>query len=159
MVHEHISRFTPRSYELDSYRHLNNGVYLGWFEQGRLEYLQSLGFSYDGFADRRQWIVVARTEVDFRRALHLGDTVALETRIEGFGRSSVRFRQSMLATSATSATSPAAATPTAATAAGPAALAAEALTVMVFSGTDGHSIPVPDDFRAAVGETAGEPTG
>src|SRR6185503_16356064 len=106
MAHLHTSRFAARSYELDSYRHLNNGVYLGWFEQGRLEYLQSLGFSYDGFADRRQWIVVARTEVDFRKPLHLGDAIALETRVEGFGRSSVRFRQRMLATpaSATAAT-------------------------------------------------------
>lgn len=152
MVHVHISRFAPRSYELDSYRHLNNGVYVGWFEQGRLEYLQSLDFSYDGFADRRQWIVVARTEVDFRRPLHLGDAVALETRVVAFGRSSVRFSQRMLATppatTAAAAAAPGGATPTA-------ALAAEALTVMVFSGPDGRSIPVPDDFRLAVGEVEG----
>jgi YbgC/YbaW family acyl-CoA thioester hydrolase len=147
MVHVHISRFAPRSYELDSYRHLNNGVYLGWFEQGRLEYLQSLGFSYDGFADRQQWIVVARTEVDFRAALHLGDAVALETRVVGFGRSSVRFRQRMLATAGGAAGGTAADAATQA----PAALAAEASTVMVFTGTDGHSLPVPDDFRNAVG--------
>jgi acyl-CoA thioester hydrolase len=137
MVHRHTSRFSARSYELDSYRHLNNGVYLGWFEQARLEYLQSLGFSYDGFADREQWIVVARTEVDFRVPLHLGDAVGIETVVEALGRSSVRFRQRMRRD--------AAATP---------ALAAEALTVMVFSGPDGRSIPVPDDFRAAVGEVA-----
>lgn len=160
MVHVQLSRFAPRSYELDSYRHLNNGVYVGWFEQGRLEYLQSLGFSYDGFADRRQWIVVARTEVDFRLPLHLGDAVSVETRIEGFGRSSVRFRQRMLRVSAAdSAAAAPGAAPAAAPGAAPAsapgappfAVAAEALTVMVFSGPDGRSIPVPEDFRAAVG--------
>jgi acyl-CoA thioester hydrolase len=137
MVHVHTSRFTARSYELDSYRHLNNGVYLGWFEQARLEYLQSLGFSYDGFADRRQWIVVARTEVDFRAPLHLGDAVAIETVVEALGRSSVRFRQHMRRA--------------------PDTLAAEALTVMVFSGSEGRSVPVPDDFRLAVGTPAAAP--
>src|SRR6187401_1964970 len=71
MPHVHVSRFEARSYEIDSYRHLNNGVYLAWFEHARLQYLQSLGFSYDLFADRRQWIVMA------------------------LGRSSVRFRQQM----------------------------------------------------------------
>jgi len=135
MVHRHTSRFSARSYELDSYRHLNNGVYLGWFEQARLDYLQSLGFSYDGFADREQWLVVARTEVDFRVPLHLGDAVGIETVVEALGRSSVRFRQHMRRE----------ATPV---------LAAEAVSVMVFSGPDGRSVPVPDDFRAAVGEIA-----
>jgi acyl-CoA thioester hydrolase len=133
MVHRHTSRFSARSYEMDSYRHLNNGVYLGWFEQARLEYLQSLGFSYDGFADREQWIVVARTEVDFRVPLHLGDVVGIETVVEALGRSSVRFRQRLRRDDA---------------------VAAEAFTVMVFSGPDGRSVPVPDDFRAAVGEVA-----
>ena len=140
MVHVHTSRFSARSYEMDSYRHLNNGVYLGWFEQARLEYLQSLGFSYDGFADREQWIVVARTEVDFRAPLHLGDAVGIETVVEALGRSSVRFRQRMRRDAGSAGATP--------------ALAAEALSVMVFAGPDGRSIPVPDDFRAAVGEVA-----
>jgi|SRR6185295_14365396 len=135
MIHRHTSRFSARSYELDSYRHLNNGVYLGWFEQARLDYLQSLGFSYDGFADREQWLVVARTEVDFRVPLHLGDAVGIETVVEALGRSSVRFRQHMRREA-------------------PPVLAAEAVSVMVFSGPDGRSVPVPDDFRVAVGDVA-----
>jgi acyl-CoA thioester hydrolase len=133
MVHVHVSRFSARSYELDSYRHLNNGVYLGWFEHARLEWLQSLGFSYDGFADRGQWIVVARTEVDFRLPLVLGDAVAVETRVESLGRSSVRFRQRMTREDG-------------------GAIAAEALTVMVFSGRDRRPVAVPDDFRTALGK-------
>jgi YbgC/YbaW family acyl-CoA thioester hydrolase len=131
MPHLHVSRFTSRSYELDSYRHLNNGVYLGWFEQSRLEWLQSLGFSYDGFADRHQWFVVARTEVDFRRPVHLGDSVTVESALTGYGRSSVRFRQRMTRGDE---------------------LCAEAVTVMVFSGDGGGSVPIPADFRAAAGE-------
>jgi acyl-CoA thioester hydrolase len=135
MSHVHRAVFRPRSYELDSYRHLNNGVYLGWFEQGRLDWLRSLGFSYDGFADRQQWIVVARTEVDFRSAVNLDDEIELSTELVALGKSSVRFRQQMRRLREGRPE---------------AAPACEALTVMVFS-ADGHSIPIPDDFRAAAG--------
>jgi len=139
MPHVHVSRFEARSYELDSYRHLNNGVYVSWFEHARLQYLRSLGFSYDGFADRQQWIVVARTEVDFRVPLHGGDEVDLQTQVVSLGRSSVRFRQVMRRTQDAPDGAP----------------AAEAITVMVFSGKDGRSIPMPADFRAAVGPLPG----
>ena len=135
MPHVHVSRFEARSYEIDSYRHLNNGVYLAWFEHARLQYLQSLGFSYDLFADRKQWIVVARTEVDFRQPLHAGDVVELSTEVMALGRSSVRFRQQMRRLQDGRPVEPP---------------ACEAQTVMVFS-ADGRSIPIPDDFRAAVG--------
>lgn len=131
MAHVHRSSFSVRSYEVDSYSHLNNGVYLSWFEQARLDYLQKFGFSYDGFAERKQWMVVVHIEVDFRLALHQSDEVVVETRIEAFGRSSTRFRQRMLRNGDE--------------------LSCEALTVMVFSGEGGGSIPIPDDFLSAVG--------
>ncbi len=130
-----LSAFQVRSYEVDSYRHLNNGVYLGWFEQGRLDWLQARGFSYDGLADRGHWMVVVRTEVDFRSALNTGDRVVVSTVTEGLGRTSVRFRQSMVrADDSGRATE---------------VVAAEAFTVMAFTDTQ-RAIPVPEDFRAAV---------
>lgn len=132
MTHTVRSRFTVRSYEVDSYGHLNNGVYVNWFEQGRLDWLQSLGYSYDSLATRQQWFVVGRTEVDYRRPLNGGDTVELVTELAMLGRSSVRYRQTMLTVGEDGAPGP---------------LAAEALTVMVFSGVGGGSIPIPDDFR------------
>lgn len=129
MDHETLSTFTVRSYEVDSYGHLNNGVYLSWYEQGRQEFLKSLGFSYDGFAQRKQWFVVGRTEVVFRKALHEGETVELVSRVEGLGNSSVRFHQEMRRI-------------------GEPEIASQSRTIMVFS-NDGGSIPIPDDFRVA----------
>ena len=140
MPHVHVSRFEARSYEIDSYRHLNNGVYLAWFEHARLQFLQSLGFSYDLFADRKQWIVVARTEVDFREALHSGNVIDLSTEVITLGRSSVRFRQAMRRLRDGAPQEPS---------------VCEALTVMVFTGESGRSIPIPEDFRGALGSLAG----
>jgi acyl-CoA thioester hydrolase len=130
MDHEIRSTFTVRSYEVDSYAHLNNGVYLSWYEQGRLDYLKSLGFSYDGFAEREEWFVVGRTEVVFRKALHEGENVELISRIEELGRSSVRFLQEMRRE-------------------GEPEFASQSRTIMVFSNAGG-SIPIPDDFRSIV---------
>jgi acyl-CoA thioester hydrolase len=130
MVHSTRSTFTVRSYEVDSYAHLNNGVYLSWYEQGRQDYLKSLGFSYDGFARRKQWFVVGRTEVVFRKALLEGETVELTSSIKEMGRSSVRFLQEMHRV-------------------GEPAVVSQSSTTMVFS-NDGGSIPIPDDFRSAV---------
>ncbi|GJM23493.1 MAG: acyl-CoA thioester hydrolase [Planctomycetota bacterium] len=128
MSHVVESTFTVRSYEGDSYGHLNNGVYLGWFEQGRLDWLLSKSFSYDGFAQREEWFVVGRTEVDFRQPLLVGESVVLHSEIETLGRSSVTFRQRMLRNGDT--------------------LVCEAKTIMVFA-AHGASIAIPDDFRAA----------
>jgi len=128
MTHVVHSDFTVRSYEGDSYGHLNNGVYLGWFEQGRLDWLLSKGFSYDGFAQREEWFVVGRTEVDFRRALLVGESIVLHTEVEKLGTSSVTFRQRMLCDDG--------------------AVACEARTIMVFA-AHGKAIPIPADFRAA----------
>lgn len=131
--HQVVSRFAVRSYEIDSYRHLNNGVYASWLEQGRLDWLLALGFSYDSLADRKQWFVVARAELDFRASLQLGDQVDLTTVLEGWGRTSCRFRQMM------------------ARAPGHARageLACEGLTIMVVTGPDGP-IPLPEDLLAA----------
>ena len=133
MDHETRSVFTVRSYEVDSYAHLNNGVYVSWLEQARLDFLQSLGFSYDGFAERQQWFVVARIEVDFRAPLRTGDAVDVITRVTELGRSSVRFAQTMQRPEGRR---------------GSPLLVCEASTLMVFSGADGRSIPIPDDVRA-----------
>ena len=135
MGHTSRSRFTVRSYEVDSYGHVNNGVYVNWFEQGRLDWLEGLGFSYDGFAERQEWFVVGRTEVVFQLPLRGGDEVELVSRVESLGRTSVRFVQEMLRCEGGAATD---------------VVVSSARTVMVFSGPGGGSTPIPDDFRQAV---------
>jgi acyl-CoA thioester hydrolase len=129
----HRSSFRARSYELDSYRHLNNAVYLSWFEQARLEFLLAHGFSYDGFADRKQWMVVVRIEVDFRAAVHEGEELEIATSVSALGRSSVRFLQRMQR--------------------GEDETVCEARTVMAFTGEAG-SIPIPEDVRQALAPEA-----
>lgn len=149
------SVFRVRSYETDPYAHLNNGVYLSWLEQGRLDWLQSLGFSYSSFAERREWLVVGRSEVDFRSALHIDDRVALTSWVEGIGRTSMRFRQTMrrLPPGAVEASD----VPEVVDAEPDGELACAGLTIMVFA-ADGQSVPVPADVRELVEPRLGPTT-
>lgn len=141
--HDVRSVFSVRSYEIDSYAHVNNGVYIAWFEHGRQLWLKTKGYTYDSLAARKQWFVVARTEVDFRQPLNEGQTAELTTSIESLGRSSVRWKQTLRLTPEVAESTDPMVSPDR-------VVVAEAVTVMVFSGEGGGSIPIPSDFRAAV---------
>lgn len=56
-------RFTVRGYELDSYGHVNNAVYLNYFEQARWEILRELGLI--PFCRQNQLLLIV-TEMNIR---------------------------------------------------------------------------------------------
>jgi acyl-CoA thioester hydrolase len=116
-----------RSYELDSYAHLNNAVYQSWFEEGREELLRRGGLDYDWFPRTLGlWFVVARTELDFRISLGRREEASVESRIVRIGERSVTWRQVLRRADG--------------------AVFAAARTVMCF-GKDGRAEPVPAVFR------------
>lgn len=85
-----------RSYELDSYGHLNNAVYVNWLEHGRLCFLRDRGMTYDSLPrDEGVFVVVVRQEIDYRAQVRLGDRLRLSSRIVRFGTSSFAFEQSL----------------------------------------------------------------
>ena len=68
-----------RSYELDSFGHVNHAVHLNYFEQARFEALAGCGFTYDELA-RRGWAIhVVRIEVDYLSEVLLGDRLRIRT--------------------------------------------------------------------------------
>ncbi len=75
--------------DLDAMGHVNNAVYLAYFEYARQKYwdrLVGLKTFWDiGF-------VVARAEIDYRAPAHLGDRLEIEIRCPRTGRSSFDFR-------------------------------------------------------------------
>lgn len=79
-----------RSYEIDVYNHVNNAVYIQWCEHGRSKLLQDKGFDYTSIIEK--WgvqFMTVRTEIDYKRALFLGDSVSISTWIERFGNTSI----------------------------------------------------------------------
>lgn len=116
-----------RSYELDVYNHVNNAVYINWLEHGRSKLLQDKGLNYTSII--RQWgvqFMTVRTEIDYRRPLHLGDRVRVTTQVERVGTSSVTLAQKVLCEDEP---------------------AAEAKVVIVYTDIQsGRPTPVPEDF-------------
>lgn len=71
--------------DTDALGHLNNGSFAVYAEIARIEFLGLLG-------DTRRAMILARLEVDFRRQVHYGESVEVETWIERVGTTSVTMR-------------------------------------------------------------------
>ena len=69
-----------RGYELDSYGHLNNAVYISYTEQARWEILKNAGL-LESFLSKKMLLVVTETNIRYMRELNLFDGVKIETQI------------------------------------------------------------------------------
>ena len=76
--------------DLDTLGHVNNAVYLSYFELGRIEYMRSRLGHFD-LEDIN--FVIARIEIDFRKSILMHYPVSLKTSIERIGRTSLTFLQ------------------------------------------------------------------
>ena len=74
--------------DMDAYQHVNNAVYLNYFEEARDDLMA------DMFGAEALDFVLAHVDIDFRNELTQGDGVVQAlSRVTGFGRSSVRSRE------------------------------------------------------------------
>jgi acyl-CoA thioester hydrolase len=71
---------TVRGYELDSYGHVNNAVYLNYFEQARWEIFRQLDLT-DYFGQNSLFMVVTEMQVRFSREAKLFDELVIRTGI------------------------------------------------------------------------------
>ena len=92
-----LQRFRVRSYELDPYSHLNNGVYVNWFEDARELFLRRQGRDWNYWPERMGlWFVVARIDCEYLDAALAAEELQMSTRLARIGNRSVRFRQVLL---------------------------------------------------------------
>jgi acyl-CoA thioester hydrolase len=74
--------------EMDAFGHVNNVVYLRWFETARIAWLRHHGL-LDRMETERQGPILARSEIDYRVPVVFPDTVEVSVRAERIGSSSV----------------------------------------------------------------------
>lgn len=74
--------------DLDTLGHVNNAVYLTYFELGRILYFRKY---LKSFNEREVSFVIARIEVDFRKSITMDRDIFLETSIESVGNTSFTF--------------------------------------------------------------------
>jgi len=74
-------RTNVKGYELDSFGHVNNSVYLNYTEQARWEILKNEGL-LNLFFDSGFLLVVVETNIRYKRELKIFDRVNIETEIK-----------------------------------------------------------------------------
>ncbi|HEU4566313.1 MAG TPA: thioesterase family protein [Gemmatimonadaceae bacterium] len=76
--------------DTDALGHVNNGSFIVYAETGRLEFLRILGSA-------ARSLILAHLAIDFRRQIHFGEAIAVETWVERVGTTSVTLGQTILA--------------------------------------------------------------
>ena len=92
---KHETTLKVRSYECDSYGHVNHAVYVNYLEHARIEYLHAAGFDYEGMVAAGYFMVVARLEIDYRRPTFANDELRIETEPARTRRASGTMRQTV----------------------------------------------------------------
>lgn len=87
----HETRLRVRYSETDAQRIVNNGVYLAYFEVGRVEWLRDAGFSYAKLEREGYGFVVVRAEIDYRKPAHFDDELTIRTTLSELKRASLSF--------------------------------------------------------------------
>ena len=85
-----------RSYELDSYGHVNNAVYLNYFEYTRSKYLEALGFDYYAFFEDGFMLFVTKLSIRYLKPVLLSDKISVEVELVKKGFASVLFHQAVI---------------------------------------------------------------
>jgi acyl-CoA thioester hydrolase len=65
--------------DIDAYNHVNNSVYLSWFDRVAWSHSASLGIPLEECTRIRRGMAAHRAEIDYQRAAVLGDRVSVAT--------------------------------------------------------------------------------
>jgi acyl-CoA thioester hydrolase len=93
-----------RTYECDSYNHVNNAVYLHYLETARYEFLKDIGFDYKEMISRGYGVYVARIEIDYQKPARADEEIVIESEpvkkgaVSGIIRQTIRRGEDVIVT-------------------------------------------------------------
>lgn len=90
---KHTAKLTVRSYELDSYNHVNNAIYLEYLEFARMEFLRAIGFRYNDLYEAGYYLYITHIDIHYRLSARLFDELSIEVEPIKLGKLSGTFRQ------------------------------------------------------------------
>ena len=85
--------FEVRGYELDSFGHVNNAVYLRYLEHARWKMLQEEGITLQKMNEWKRWPVISRVEIEYKRPLFMGEIIEIETHLVAHMKASFTIEQ------------------------------------------------------------------
>lgn len=92
MHHLHRETFRVRQDECDLYGHLNNAVYLRYFQEAAFRASEAVGFGPRRFETRESLWLIRETFIEYLKPVQYGETLQVKTWIEGFRRVIARRR-------------------------------------------------------------------
>jgi acyl-CoA thioester hydrolase len=75
-----VFSFNVRTYECDSYGHVNNAVYLNYLEAARYQFLKDVGFDYNAALAAGFGVYIARVEIAYKQPAFCDDALVITTR-------------------------------------------------------------------------------
>ena len=72
-------KLTVRTYECDSYGHVNNANYLHYLEYARYELLRDAGFDYPAVIKAGYGVFIARVAIDYKKPALLDDLLTIKS--------------------------------------------------------------------------------
>jgi acyl-CoA thioester hydrolase len=120
----------------DALQHVNNVVFLRWFESARIAYFRQLGMAVAG--RDQHGLILAAVHCDFQRPVTFPDTIHVGSRVTRIGRSSMDVAHAVWSS------------------AQQAIVAQGHSTVVVYDYQHGKPLPVPNDLRTAITQLEGK---
>jgi acyl-CoA thioester hydrolase len=80
-------------HEVDMLGVCNNAVYFNYFEDARIDYLQTLArkYSFEKFLQNESFVIMAHNEIDYINSAYLNDELTVYSRIVKVSKSSFSF--------------------------------------------------------------------
>lgn len=76
---KHTTEITVRSYECDSYNHVNNAVYLNYLEHARMDFMHKAKMDYKGIIAAGFYLYVTHIDIHYKGSAFLDDKLFVET--------------------------------------------------------------------------------
>ena len=84
-----------RTYECDSYGHVNNAVYLNFLEYGRMEYLHQINFDYKGLVAEGYFLYITHIDIHYKASAVLDDKLFVDVEPTNIGIIQGTFHQTV----------------------------------------------------------------
>ncbi len=82
-----------RTYECDSYNHVNNAVYLNYLEHARMQFLHEIGFDYKGIVAAGYHMYVTEIDIKYKASAVLDDVLYVDVSVTKLKKISGEFSQ------------------------------------------------------------------
>ena len=64
-----------RSYECDSYNHVNHAVFLNYLEVARIEFLKTMGYTLDSLKEKNLLMPIVNLEIEYKKQILAGEKI------------------------------------------------------------------------------------